>query len=196
MEKISYDGEIWKPVVGWEEFYEVSNKGRVRSLTRTITADIPRKDGTIMHQKYIKEGTILKPMDNGHSYLNVGLHAQGRKDKHSYIHIMVAQAFIPNPQNLPQVNHKDFNKGNNTVENLEWVSDLENKLHYRKSKRAKQDLKNRDDRVASKVCERISKNKEKIIALYKKGYSIEEIAKEVNMGKDLVSSILRLFEVI
>lgn len=195
MEKITYEDEIWKPVVGWEGFYEVSNKGRVRSLTRTIHADVPKKDGTLWHQEYIKQGRILKLHDNGHSYLNVGLHAQGRKDKHSYIHIMVAQAFIPNPNNYPQVNHKDFDKSNNTVENLEWVSDLDNKLHYRKSKRAKNIEKKRIENIQFKCYEKIIKNKKQIINLYEEGYSIKEIAKELSLGRDFVSIVLKIFDI-
>lgn len=194
MEKIIYDDEVWKPVVGWEGLYEVSNKGRVRSLDRYIVNDIHRKDGSIYHQEYFKQGTILKGHNNGHSYINVGLHGNGRKDKHVYIHIMVAQAFIPNPDNLPEVNHKDFNKANNTVENLEWVSRRDNQLHYRKSKRAKADLEKRDSKIASKICKKIIDNKDVILTLYKKGYSIVEIAEEVHLGRDFVTSIIQLFE--
>lgn len=196
MEKIFYENEIWKPVVGWEGFYEVSNMGRVRSITRIVHADIHRVDGTYWHQTYKKEGRILKTHDNGHSYLSVGLHGQGRKDKHVYIHIMVAKAFIPNPNNLPEVNHKDFNKKNNTVENLEWVSRKDNQLHYRKSKRAKADIKKRDDKVANKTCQKIIDNKDVIINLYKKGYSIKEISNEIHLGRDFISSILILFDLL
>lgn len=195
MEKISYEDEVWKPVVGWEGLYEVSNKGRVKSLSRHIINEIKQKDGSIHHQEYDTAEKLVKPHNNGHSYFNVGLHGNGRKDKHVYIHIMVAKAFIPNPNNLPQVNHKDFDKSNNTVENLEWVSSLDNKLHYRKSKRAKEDLAKRDAYVANKTCQKIIANKDKIISLYQQGYSIKEISREVGLGKDFVSSILFLFDI-
>lgn len=195
MEKTFYKDEIWKPVVGWEGLYEVSNKGRVKSLSRHIVNDIKQKNGNIFHQEYDTKETIMKPHDNGHSYLNVGLHGNGRKEKHAYIHIMVAKAFIPNPNNLSQVNHKDFDKSNNTVENLEWVSSYDNKLHYRKSKRAKEDLAKRDANVANKTCQKIIANKDKIITLYQQGFSILEISKEVKLGRDFVSSILILFDI-
>lgn len=181
MEKTTYE-EIWKPVVGWEGYYEVSSKGQVKSLSRR------------MHN-YTKPGRILRQHDNGHSYLNVGLHAPGRVDKHAYVHILVAQAFIPNPDNLREVNHKDFNKQNNCVENLEWVTSRENKLHYMRSKRAKQKMAERSEKQHSKWVDRILENKSKIIQLYEEGWTVTEIAKEINHGKCFVSEVLALYEI-
>lgn len=93
--------ESWLPAVGYEGLYEVSNKGNVRSLFR-----------------YKKQ---LIPSKGNNGYLSVELF----KDKHRkrvLVHRLVAIAFIPNPENLPQVNHKDENRHNNSVENLEWCS--------------------------------------------------------------------------
>ena len=92
--------EIWCPIKGYEGLYEVSDKGRVRSL----------KSG--------KE-RILKPLRITCGYLQVQLWKNG-KQKMYLIHRLVAQAFIPNPDNLPEVNHKDEDKENNSVKNLEW----------------------------------------------------------------------------
>lgn len=100
--------EIWKPVVGYENLYDVSNIGRVKSLERILT------DGRIWKER------ILKPEIN-HDYLRVRL-CDGKYKKHKRIHILVAQAFIPNPDNLPEVNHKDENKQNNYINNLEWCT--------------------------------------------------------------------------
>ena len=95
--------EEWRDIQGYEGLYMVSNLGRVKSLNYHRTG---------------KE-RIMKPSDNGHGYLFVVLCKDG-KDKNCRINRLVAQAFLPNPDNLPEVNHKDENKYNNCVENLEW----------------------------------------------------------------------------
>ena len=97
-------GEIWKPVVGYENLYEVSNLGRVKSL----------KDNKGRYREKIKSSS-----DNGRGYLNVYLCKNG-KGKRCYIHRLVAEAFLDNPNNYPIINHKDENKQNNHVSNLEW----------------------------------------------------------------------------
>ena len=91
--------EIWCPIKGYESMYEVSDQGRVRSL------------------KFGKE-RILKPIRNLKGYLQVKLRKNG-ENKMCCIHRLVAQTFIPNPDNLPEVNHKAENKENNSVQNLE-----------------------------------------------------------------------------
>lgn len=104
--------EIWKAIKDYEGKYEVSNLGRVKSLERT--SRLNRK---------IKE-RILAPREHTGGYLRVQL---SRKD--FYIHRLVAETFIPNPENKSQVNHIDGNKRNNRVDNLEWNTPLENNLH-------------------------------------------------------------------
>ena len=94
--------EIWKPVVGYEGLYEISNMGRVKSI------------------KFNKE-KILSLQKDKYGYLRSGLRKMG-KLKNCFVHRLVAEAFIPNPNNLPIVNHKDENKQNNCVENLEWCT--------------------------------------------------------------------------
>ena len=105
--------EIWKDIVGYEGMYQVSNMGRVRSLDRIIVY----KDGRVWNCK----GRILSIHDNGKGYKFVRLSKYG-KPKQEYIHRLVATAFIDNQDNLPEVNHKDENKENNCVYNLEWCS--------------------------------------------------------------------------
>lgn len=115
--------EIWKPVVGYEGYYEVSNYGTIRSLDRQITI---LKEG-IAPQVFIKPGRRLSPgVVSG--YLRVVLkHADFKLNL--LVHRLVAIAFIPNPENKPQVNHIDGNKKNNTLQNLEWCTAKENTLH-------------------------------------------------------------------
>ena len=104
--------EYWKPVVGYEGLYEVSNWGRVKSLKRLVKS--PRGYRTVCER-------TLKPTKDSHGYLCVSLHKEG-KMKFVKIHRLVAEAFIDNPDNLPCVNHKDENPLNNVVSNLEWCT--------------------------------------------------------------------------
>lgn len=112
--------EEWRPVKGYEGLYEVSNMGRVRSLPRTV-----RKRG---NKTSLYKGKLLKALDDLYGYKNVNLSKQTIKRK-KRVHRLVAEAFIPNPMNLPVVNHLDGDKHNNCVSNLEWCSNKENTNH-------------------------------------------------------------------
>jgi hypothetical protein len=106
--------EIWRDIPNYEGLYQVSNLGRVKVLDRDVNSGIKnninvKRKGKILKQ-YVKNG-----------YLQVTLTVNNKR-KYINVHRLVAQAFIPNPNNLPQVNHKDENKQNNYVENLEWCS--------------------------------------------------------------------------
>lgn len=109
--------EIWRPVKGHEGAYIVSNFGNVMSIPREYKS----KDG----RSFYVDGKTLKKSDDTRGYDRV----QIGKYKKERVHRIVANAFIPNPMNLPEVNHKDGNKKNNCVENLEWVSHKENVVH-------------------------------------------------------------------
>ena len=97
-------GEIWKDIEGFEGLYQVSNLGRVKSLGNGNSGNSKER--------------ILKARKDKYGYLLVHLYKDG-KEKHFTVHRLVAKVFIPNPHNLPQVNHKDENKQNNFV----WVNE-------------------------------------------------------------------------
>jgi hypothetical protein len=115
--------EIWKDIEGYESLYQVSNLGRVKSLERVVGCG----------NKMIRVNEKIRKLNpNGNGYLNLLLHKEGVK-KAFRVHRLVAEAFIPNPNNLPEVNHKDGDKLNNTVDNLEWCTKSHNETHARKT---------------------------------------------------------------
>ena len=106
--------EIWKDVIGYEGLYQVSNLGRIKSLA-----------------KRGKPERIMKQTLNHKGYPNLSLCKNGKSSRRT-THREVAKAFIPNPDNLPQVNHIDGNKQNNNLENLEWCDNSYNQIHANK----------------------------------------------------------------
>lgn len=119
--------EQWKPVVGYEGLYEVSSNGYVKSLARVVrfgsrTRIIPER--------------ILLPHRHIKGYFRVDLCKAGGYN-HQFVHRIVAQAFISNHDNKAVVNHKDSDRHNNTVENLEWVTYEENAAHRDQAERAR-----------------------------------------------------------
>lgn len=101
--------EIWKDIIGYEGLYQVSNLGRVKSLSNNFS----RKE------------KILKNHKNSGGYLRVVLN-KNRKAKRYYIHRLVSEYFIDNPNNLPQIDHINTDRTDNRVENLRWVTHKEN----------------------------------------------------------------------
>lgn len=113
--------ECWKEVLGFDVLYEVSNLGRVRT----------RYD---KNKGYTNEYYYLKPCDNGNGYLRFNWKLKGVQ-KTVYLHKLVAQYFIPNKNHFSEVNHKDENKLNNCVDNLEWCDHKYNCNYGTRNKR-------------------------------------------------------------
>ena len=103
--------EIWKDVKGYEGYYQISNYGRLKSF---------KVDGN---------GKILKLTNKNGDYFSVVLQGKGKERRSTRIHRLVAEAFIPNPDNKPQINHIDGNKQNNHINNLEWCTSKYNIAH-------------------------------------------------------------------
>lgn len=148
--------EIWKSVKGWEDLYEVSNFGNIRSL-------------------HYKNPYLMKPILDNKGYLRVSfVEKNSKRYKRFAVHRLVAEAFISNPNNLPQVNHKDENKQNNCVDNLEWCTNKYN-CNYGKYKD-----KVRNSRIGMRFSE-----------LHRKNLSISHIAIQ-GKAVDMFSSDERL----
>lgn len=127
--------EVWKDIKGFEGIYQVSNLGRVKSLPRYTV------------QKHWVEERILNSHHNNSGYCDISLY-QDTKRVHKKVHRLVAEAFLPNPYNLPEVDHIDTNKDNNCVWNLRWCTHSENHLNPLTRKRRSEAL----EKVSKKIC--------------------------------------------
>ena len=129
-------------------------------------------------------GEILLLSDNGAGYLTFGVPSEGTQ-RRKYIHRAVAEAFIPNPDNLPQVNHIDCNKSNNTVENLDWVTRSQNIIEAHKAGRM---VKRTSNGQINKLTE------EQVVWLYtavkRDGVGVGEAARHLGIPRTTASSIL------
>lgn len=123
--------EIWKNIKGYEGIYQISSCGRIKNIT----------NGRIIKQ-HLNKG-----------YCIIGLHKDGNAKNFS-VHRLVAEAFIPNPNSLPQINHKDENKENNSVDNLEWCTCLYNNNYGTRNKRISEYVKANHPSKYGKTCKK------------------------------------------
>lgn len=163
--------EEWKPIPGFIN-YEASSYGRIRSIKRVVCNSLGRK--TLY-------GKILIGFNSGSKgYLSVNLIYYTRKFKTKRVHRLVAEAFIPNPDNKPQVNHINGIKTDNRVENLEWCTASENMKHAFNTGLRKYKYFHRKLSIDDVI---------KIKRLLKKGLTQHKIADMFNVSNSLIHSI-------
>ena len=172
--------EVWKEIAESKGLYSVSNKGRVRNN---------------------ETGYILKPVDFSRGYLKVSIRNGDGAEVNRMVHRLVAMAFIPNPENKPEVNHKNGIHGDNRLENLEWVTGEENRSHAYETGLAR----HKDDRYSGylygiwknrknknrigeeftipELCEKYAIQTETLKYRLKKGMSVEEAVTTPLMAK-------------
>lgn len=114
-------GLTWQPIKGYEGYYEISNYGDVRSVTRVVSRGGPTGD-------LVKPGKFRRAHVTPKGYLRLALVRDGSQRNH-LVHRLVADAFIPNPDNKPEVNHRNGDKRDNRASNLEWATTSENQVH-------------------------------------------------------------------
>lgn len=175
--------EVWKDVVGFEGLYQVSSHGRFKSL------DFTREyiDGRVYHYK----SKILKTCIDPRGYICLHFYniENGRKTVSG--HRVVAEAFIPNPENKKTVNHKDGNRTNNKLENLEWNTYSENNIHA---------MKVLGKKTPSKLDSKLMKlDKDAIVDILKncksrvKGSMLKDFAKKYNVSSPCIAKCLERF---
>lgn len=154
--------EIWKDITGYEGIYQVSNLGRIKRI------------GNYSNQYTTwKSEKILKPKTHTNGYKTIILSKNNQKETF-YIHRLVAKTFIPNPNNLPEINHKDGDKTKNYADNLEWCTRRENNIHMYKILNAK---RAKGCYGKKKKVVKVDKNTNIILEIFD---SIELAAKSVN----------------
>lgn len=125
--KCLIDGELWADIDGYDGIYQVSTRGRVRSMDRR---ELMRGRHPTPYYRF-RNGCELKCQINDIGYVQVLLYKDG-VGKLCTVHRLVAKAFIPNPNNYPEVNHLNEERADNWVENLEWCTRSQNALHSNK----------------------------------------------------------------
>lgn len=165
-----FNGEIWRDVIGYEGFYQVSNYGRIKSFKG-------------------KTERLLTVDTKNHAYAKVLLSKNGC-GKTLLVHRIVAKTFIPNPENKPEVNHKNGNKYDNRVENLEWMTCSENTKHAFDTGLAKV-LRGTNNGNSKLTSEQITEIRTTYIR-GDKNFGIRSLAKKFNVSEHTISRIVHL----
>jgi hypothetical protein len=175
--------EVWKDIKDYEGIYQVSNFGNVKSLDREVAPNnrVP----------YWRKGKICKQSKSNLGYMTVGFTVNNVK-LNKYVHRLVAETFITNWSNHPQVNHIDCDKTNNRMYNLEWCTNSQNQIHATKNGLNKLHL----HRVAYSGEEngRSLLTKQQVLEIKQKyipyKYSAKKLAKEYNVSVSCITHIL------
>lgn len=175
--------EVWKDIKYYEGIYQVSNFGNVKSLDREVAPNnrVP----------YWRKGKICKQSKSNLGYMTVGF-TVNNKQVNKYVHRLVAEAFITNMNDYPQVNHIDCDKTNNRMYNLEWCTNSQNQIHASKNGLNKLHLhrvvhSGEKNGRALLTKEQVLEIKQKYIP-YK--YSAKKLSKEYNVSESCITHIL------
>ena len=175
--------EVWKNVIGYENIYQVSNFGNVKSLDREVAPNnrVP----------YWRKGKSCKQSKSNTGYMTVGFTVNNKK-VNKYVHRLVAEAFITNFSNYPQVNHIDCNKANNRMYNLEWCTNSQNHIHATENGLNKLHLhrvaySGEENGKSLLTKEQVLEIKQKYIP-YK--YSAKKLSKEYEVSESCITHIL------
>ena len=168
--------EIWKEVLGYNGIYFVSNIGNVKSIDHYCEGrkGSGKQNGRILKLQKSKKGYLRVCLCNNNKKFNTGVHR------------LVANAFIPNPLNKPQVNHINGIKNDNNVDNLEWCTNQENQIHAVKNK-----LNNPNLGEKHHMSKLSNKEVEVVRWMHKIGWSNKQLAEDYNVSQTAMSNIIR-----
>lgn len=176
--------ELWKDVEGFGDMYQVSNKGRVKSLDRAVK----QRNGSVQ----IKRGRVMSQTKNHKGYPLISFSKDNKRYSRA-VHRLVAIAFVENPEGKPQVNHIDGDKTNNNSDNLEWVTASENVVHALESGLMTPCIKNA--KRASNIAREVNKKRVSqygLDGLYIETFeSLIEAERKTNVSRKRISEAVR-----